>query len=170
MRNRIIYGIIKTYKGIFSKTHVGNVQIIIIEMEKRFWILNVLGQMEDGKHASQLVLAAPSEYIHVFMDDFEESQNFIQIEEIFCDIPKESEDEFKILLKKKGNYLSGNYTVSFSREYSEGNVRIYTIDGTFNPIMPDRFKNKAQLKMKALKKQAISAPLMKRFSDSIRNK
>lgn len=168
MRNRLIYGIIKIYKGIFSKTHVGNVQILIIEMEKKFWVLNVLGQMEDGNHAAQLILNAPSQYIHAFIDDFEESQNFMPIEELFCEIPKESEDSFKILLKKKGSYLLSNYMVSFSPEYSDGSVRIYMISGTFNPIMEDNFKNKAQLKMAALKKQAIASPLMDKFIASIK--
>lgn len=168
MRNRLIYGIVKTYKGIFSKTHVGNVQILVIEMEKKFWILNVLGQMEDGKHAAQLLLSAPSQYIHIFLDDFEESENFIPVEEIFCDIPKESEDSFKVLLKKKGSHLLSNYTISFASEYSEGSIRVYMIDGTFKPLMPDNFKNKTELKMKALKKQSIALPLMNKFMASIK--
>lgn len=170
MRNRIIYGIIKTYKGIFSKTHIGNVQIIIIEMNKKFWILNMIGQMENGNHVGQMLLSAPSQYIHVFLDDFEESENFIQMEELFCKIPKESEDSFNILLEKKGRYLSSNYTVSFSSEYSQGNIRIYEINGRFHPLMPDELKNKTQMKMKALKKQSIVTPLLNKFMSSIKGK
>ena len=167
MRNRIIYGIIKTYKGIFIKTHVGNVQIFIIEMEKKFWVLNVLGEMETGIYVAQQLLSAPSEYIHSFIDGLEEDENYVQIEEIFCDIPKESEDEFVIMLKKKGTYLLSNYTVSFSNDYSQGNIRIYLIKGNFNPLMPDKFQNKIELKMSALKQRSIANPLISKFVDSI---
>jgi len=168
MRNRIIYGIIKTYKGIFSKTHIGNIQIFIIEMNSKFWILNVLGQMDDETHASQLILSAPSQYINAYLQNLEEEQDFIPLEEIFCTIPKESEDEFKVLIKKKGKYLSSNYTISFSTEYSDGNIRIYIIDGVFNPLIPDNFKNKAQLKMSALKQQALARPIINKFTDSLK--
>jgi len=170
MRKRIIYGIIKTYKGIFVKKHVGNVQIFIIEMGKTFWVLNILGEMEDGRYVSQMLLRAPSEYIDVFIDDFEESENFVQLEEIFCDIPKESEDKFKIILKKKGRYLNSHYIISFSNEYSEGDIRIYFIEGKFKAIQPDNIKNKIQMKMKALKKKTIAKPLMSKFMASIKKR
>lgn len=168
MRNRIIYGIIKTYKGIFIKTHVGNVQIFIIEMEKKFWVLNVLGEMETGIYVAQQLLSAPSEYIHSFIDGLEEDENYVQIEEIFCDIPKESEDEFIIMLKKKGTHLLSNYTVSFSNDYSHGNIRIYLIKGTFNPLIPDKFQNRIELKMSALKQRSIANPLISKFINSIK--
>jgi len=166
MRNRIIYGILKTYKGIFVKKHIGNVQIFIIEMDKIFFVFNVLGLMENGLIASQMLLKSPSEYVNIFIDDFEESENFIQLEEIYCDIPNENEEEFSIILKKKGKYLNSNYKVSYSNEYSSGNIKVYLFDGKFSPLTLKPINN-IQLRMKSMKKQAVVKPLLSKFISSI---
>ena len=98
MRKRIIYGILKTYKGIFTKKHIGNVHILIIEMEKSFWVLNLIGQLKNGNQIAQLLLRAPSQYVTEFIDGYEKTENFIMIEEIFCNISNESDKHLKILL------------------------------------------------------------------------
>jgi hypothetical protein len=94
MKHRIIFGIIKTYKGIFSKRHIGNVQVIIIEMSKSFLMLNVIGQSKDdsNKHIAQMLLKGPSKFSNDFIDAFEEEGKFIQLEETLCDIPYENTD------------------------------------------------------------------------------
>jgi hypothetical protein len=164
MRKRIIYGILKTYKGIFTKKHIGNVQILIIEMEKSFWVLNLLGQMEDGKQVAQLLLRAPSEYVEEFIDTYEKSENFMFIEELFCDISNENISKLKILLKKKGKHINTHLNINHSIEYSKGNVNIYIIDGKFNLIMDDiKLDSPIKSRMSALKNQSIINPLLSKF-------
>jgi len=168
MRKRIIYGILKTYKGIFIKKHIGNVQLLIIEMEKSFWILNIIGELKNGNYISQLLLRTKPQYINEFLDDFESNENFIQIEEIFCEIPKENENHYKLLLKKKGKYINSNLDIKFSTEFSQGNIKMYEIDGKFKLTENDFINNKSQIKMKALKKKVIAQPLMTRFMASLK--
>ena len=168
MHNRIIYGIIKTYQGVFVKKHIGNVQIFIIELNDTFMILNILGIMEDDKLCAQMLLKAPIKYIDSFINQFEEGDNFIQLEELFCTVPKENNEEFKVILKKKGKYLHSNYTFNFSNEYSQGNIKIYLIEGKFTPLTIDSVSNNTQMKMKALKSQAIAKPLLTKFIASLK--
>ena len=168
MRNRIIYGIIKTYKGIFIKNHIGNIHIIIIEMRDSFIVLNLLGEMEDETIAAQMILRASSEYINIFIDQFEESENFIQLEEIICDIPIQNHIIFKVILKKKGKYLNSNYTIKLSDEYSEGSIRIYIIEGKITVKELNDIDNDVHLRMKAMKEKSIVKPLLNKFKASIK--
>ncbi|RLA75866.1 MAG: hypothetical protein DRG78_20125 [Epsilonproteobacteria bacterium] len=167
MRNRIIYGIIKTYKGIFKKKHIGNVQILIIEKNESFSVYNVVGEMKDNEIVSQLVLKAPSEYTNIFIDEFEENQHFIQMEELYCSVTKEK-DKFKVILKKKGKYINSNLIFSFSKEYSEGNMKVYLIEGKMTPLIKEQISNRVQLKMSAIKKKAMSRPIISKFISSIK--
>jgi len=164
MRKRIIYGILKTYKGIFTKKHIGNVHILIIEMEKSFWVLNLIGQLKNGNQIAQLLLRAPSQYVSEFIDGYEKTENFMLIEEIFCNISNESISKLKILLKKKGKHINSHLTVSHSLEYSKGNINMYEITGKFKLVMDDRIvDNPVQSRMMALKKQTIVKPLLSKF-------
>ena len=163
MRKRIIYGILKTYKGIFTKKHIGNVHILIIEMEKSFWVLNLIGQLKNGNNISQLLLKAQSQYITEFIDGYEKTENFIMLEEIFCSISNESDDQIKILLKKKGKHINSHLTIKFSKEYSKGNINMYEIIGKFNLVMDEQIGTPIQSRMLALKKQVIVKPLLSKF-------
>ncbi len=164
MRKRIIYGILKTYKGIFTKKHIGNVHILIIEMEKSFWVLNLIGQLKNGNQIAQLLLRAPSEYISEFIDGYEKTENFMLIEEIFCNISNESISQLKILLKKKGKHINSHLTIFHSLEYSKGNINMYEITGKFKLVIDDKLvDNPVQLRMIALKKQTIIKPLLSKF-------
>jgi len=163
MRKRIIYGILKTYKGIFTKKHIGNVHILIIEMEKSFWVLNLIGQLKNGNNISQLLLKAKSQYVTEFIDGYEKTENFMMLEEIFCDISNESNDQLKILLKKKGKHINSHLTISLSKEYSQGNIKMYEIIGKFNLVIDEQVDTPVQSRMMALKKQAIVRPLLSRF-------
>ena len=168
MKKRIIYGILKTYKGIFIKKHIGNVHILIIEMGKTFWVLNIIGKLKNGNIISQLLLRSKPQYINEFIDSFEKSENFIQMEEIFCEIPKESEDTFKVLLKKKGKHINTHLTIKFSNEYSQGNIKMYELKGKFNLVIDNYIDSQPQARMMSLKKQTIAKPLLSRFLSIIK--
>jgi hypothetical protein len=169
MKHRIIFGIIKTYKGIFSKRHIGNVQVIIIEMSKSFLMLNVIGQSKDdsNKHIAQMLLKGPSKFSNDFIDAFEEEGKFIQLEETLCDIPYENTDNFKVILKKKGKHLNSHYDIIKSSEYSVGDIVIYIMNGKFTPLLVEEMNNKTDIKMRALRKKAIVNPLLNKFKASL---
>jgi len=170
MKHRIIFGILKTYSGFLSKRHIGNVQIIIIEMSKKFLMLNVIGQHKDNfnMHIAQMLLKGPSEFANKFIDKFEDEGKFIQLEERLCDIPIENDDNFKVILKKKGKYLNSNYNFSKSTEFSQGDVIIYNMYGKFTPLSVDKINDKSSIKMSAIKKKAVINPLLNQFKASLK--
>ena len=163
MKHKITFGILKTYSGILTKRHIGNVQLVIIEMSKKFIMLNIIGQNLNNQHVAQLLLRGPTEQANMFIDKFEDEGQFIPMEEILCDVPNENDEQFKVILKKKGKYLNSHYTFTLSKESSVGDIKIYNIDGKFTPLLVEKLENKSQIKMKALKKQAISRPLLSQF-------
>lgn len=168
MKKRIIYGILKTYKGIFTKKHIGNVHLLIIEMDKEFFLLNLVGQLSNGNEICQLLLRANLDYAEEFIDVFEKNEHFIQLEEIFCEIPNQHLNNFKVLLKKKGKYINSHLEVKFSEEYSTGNIKMYEIKGKFNLVFDDYINNSIQANIMALKKQTISKPLLSNFLSMIK--
>lgn len=170
MKHRIIFGIIKTYKGIFSKRHIGNVQVIIIEMSKSFLMLNIIGQSAEdpNKHIAQMLLKGQSTYANNFIDSFEEEGKFIQLEEMLCDIPYENTDNFKVILKKKGKYLNSHYNIIKSSEYSDGDIVIYIMDGKFTPLLVEEMNTKTDIKMRALRKKSIVSSLLNKFKASLK--
>lgn len=164
MRQRVIYGILKTYKGIFVKKHIGNVQILIVEMEDDFIVLNLLGKMKDGNHVGQMLLRAPSAYINIFLDDFQKTENFIKLEEILSDVPIEDINNFKVIVKKKGKHILSHLNISLSKEHSTGHIHIYFVKGNLNLVMDDVLNNKADIKISANKYSALSNKLLARFN------
>ncbi len=170
MKHRIIFGILKTYSGFLSKRHIGNVQIIIIEMTKSFLMLNVIGRYKEdpNSHVAQMLLRGPSDYANHFVDMFEEEGKFIQLEEILCDIPNENKNNFKVILKKKGKYLNSHYNFSLAPEFSQGSILIYNMDGKFTPLTVDEMSDKSSIKMKALKKKVIVKPILNKFMASLK--
>jgi hypothetical protein len=168
MKHRIIFGILKTYSGILTKRHIGNVQLIIIEMSKEFLMFNVIGQDVNNQYIAQQLVKGPSEHVNEFIDKYEEDGKFIQIEEILCDIPIEDDNKFKVILKKKGKHLNSHYTFTLAKELSSGWVKVYTIDGKFTPLVVEKTINNSEIKMKILKKQAIVKPILNQFIASIK--
>jgi len=168
MKHRITFGILKTYSGLLTKRHIGNVQLIIIEMSKEFLMLNVIGKNLNDQHVAQVLLRGPAEFANKFIDQFEEDGKYIPIEEILCDVPNENQDKFKVILKKKGKYLNSHYTFTLDKDSSVGKIKIYTMEGKFTPLLVEKIENKSQIKMKALKKQAIAKPILNQFMASMK--
>lgn len=168
MKHRIIFGILKTYSGVLTKRHIGNVQLIIIEMSKEFLMFNVIGINIDNQYVAQLLVKGPSEFADTFIDKYEEEGKFIQVEELLCDIPKEDDNKFKVILKKKGKHLNSHYTFTLAKDLSSGWVKIYTIDGKFTPLVVEKTINNSEIKMKILKKQAIVKPMLNQFIASMK--
>jgi len=168
MKHRITFGVLKTYSGILTKHHIGNVQLIIIEMSKKFLMLNVIGQNFNDQHVCQVLLKGPAEHANKFIDKFEEDGSYIPMEEIICNIPNENDDHFKVILKKKGKYLNSHYTFTLSKEASIGSIKIYNMDGKFTPLLVEKIDKKSQIRIKALKKQTLSKPLLTKFMASIK--
>jgi len=168
MKHRITFGILKTYSGILTKRHIGNVQLIIIEMSKEFAMLNVIGKNLNDQYVTQLLLRGPADFSDKFINKFEEDNKFIPIEEMLCDIPNETHDKFKVILKKKGKYLNSHYTFILDKEASVGKIKIYNMEGKFTPLLVEKIENKSQIKMRALKKQAIAKPILNQFMASMK--
>lgn len=162
MRQRLIYGILKVYKGIFTKKHIGNVQILIVEMNKTFWGLHVLGKLKD-EHICQMITSGPVQYISEFINYWEENENWVQLEELFVIIPKENQEKLKVMLKKKGKYIKSNLQINFNNEHSNGRVRIYNIKGDLKLAETDTIQNGVEAKMIAMKKQSIIKPFFKKM-------
>lgn len=143
----ITYGIIKTYKGLFTKKHIGNTQILVIPGDRTFTVLNLVGRMESGKEASQLILRTGLEHLEKFLDFYKRDENFITIEELPCKVKEKGGNNYTVIIPKKGKYIKSNLDITFEPEYSSGSIQIYFIDGKFTLVKEERLSGTMDLKM-----------------------
>ena len=163
MKQFMTYGIIKTYKGFFTKTHIGNGQFLVIPCSSTFMVLNLLGRMEDGKYASQMLLRTGVEYLQPFINHFKEEENFIPVEEVGCVVKEKGGGNYLVTIPKKGKHFKSNLDIIFEPEYSSGNIQIYMIDGKIELIMDTDINGSTQLKMLAASQRAKSIDILQRI-------
>lgn len=145
MTKNIVYAIIKTYKGIFKKKHIGNTQLLFIPINNKFILVELLGEHMDHDNVFWSVkrLEGPVDYMYSSIMELKEtmtsgsSSEFIILDELECSTKEVNQNEFKITLKSIGNYLkSKTYTLAFNRQHSKS-TPLYLLDGKINVEFTD---------------------------------
>ncbi len=164
MRQYLTYGVIKSYKGIFTKRHTGNTQILIIPSSSTFMVLNLLGKIEDGRVASQMLLRTGLEHRDTFIRFYEKEEQFVSIEELLCRVSEKAGGNYSVALPKKGKFIRSNLYITFEPEYSSGNIQIYLIDGKISLALDEDLNNKTELKMAAHAQRAKALGILDKFA------
>jgi len=159
----LTYGVLKTYKGLLKKTHIGNEQILVVPLSKTFMVLNLIGSMKDGRSASQLILRMGIEMLPSFLQHYSKVEKFIPVETLPCVARQTSINDYKVELKKPGRHIKSNLDISFDPNYSTGNVKIYMIDGKFDFNQDEYLDNPTHLKMSAQRHKAYTDGILSKF-------
>lgn len=135
--------ILKSYKGIFKKRHVGNSNILITPISKNETIgFVILGHFEDMENdlAMKSILRAPILMTEAIVNDLSKQykEDFIIVEKIKV-VPKEkSKGNYFLKMQKKGKYLKSNYEITFEPEYSSNNQLIYRLNGNLELVTEEK--------------------------------
>ena len=155
----LYYCVLKNYKGLFKKKHIGNTHLFLIPIsEDTYLYLGMIGELEDdpGNYATQLIVKLPTEIVNEVIDEeikyFED--RFVVIEELKCSPRKIAAGEYDIKIPQKGNMILSNLHVEFNVDVSTNSKRIYTLTGEFNFESED-VKSSSEIKMVAAKKLAL---------------
>ena len=156
------YCILKTYKGIFRKKHAGNIQLFITNTGSTFIGIALLGLMEEGVNAGQMIVRGPSQHMDMFINDMEQDENFMILDTLKVNVKETSKGTYNLSYPKKGKYIKSNLKFEFESEHSDKNTIIYSLHGKINLVFDETIGEK-QLKMKALKAHSM-------FKSALRNK
>lgn len=154
----LYYCVLKNYKGIFKKKHVGNTHLFLIPIsDDAYLYLGMIGELIDneGTYATQLIIRLPSEIVEQVIEEekihFED--RFIVLEKLPCKTKKISPGEYDVKLNKKGKMILSDLHIDFEADYSTDRRRIYLMTGEFNFESSD-IKSTTDMKMVADKKMA----------------
>lgn len=153
--NKLVYSILKSYKGIFRKTHAGNTQMIFVPLEDRFIGLIILGEIEgrDNVWAAHQFLSAGLEWMNPVLVELNEDENFEIIETVPIKLKAINKGwEYKITIPKKEKWMA-DFKLSFAPEYSQGDTVIFLLDGKLTFVFTDDVKPDV-LKMSSLKQMS----------------
>jgi len=154
----INYCILKNYKGLFKKKHVGNTHLLFIPVSKNVsCYVVILGKFktEDNMYATQLITKTPNVLVQKIIDGELEyfKDRFELIEKIKC-IPEKIEDgNYKISLNKKGKYILSDLEFKFSDNYSSNKQRIFLLSGNLN--LGVEGVNDVSMKVSGIKKMSF---------------
>lgn len=134
--SKLYYCIFKLKKGIFKKSHKGNVHIFVSPApNSQVFVYVLLGYAEavsewvvslQWKHNIKLMDYVISALKENYGDDFE------VVEELESTVKGHSTLEFEVSPKDKGKYIKGPIQFELLTQYSDKNTLIYSIDGDFN--------------------------------------
>ena len=153
MSDIIRYCVFKTYKGLFIKKHAGNSHMIMFSSPTSTILLNILGKIDDGNMAAQLVYRADSMEETNILNALKSDKNFVVVEELSCKTIEKQKTDLVITIPKKGSFILSNLSITFEPEHSSGNTQIYFIKGKF-ALAFDENLTPTQFKMKAIKQKA----------------
>jgi len=152
------YCVLKNYKGVFKKKHIGNTHLFFIPIpEDSYLYLGMIGELLDneGTYATQLIVRLPSEIIDQVVEEeikhFED--RYVVLETLDCKTTKIASGEYHIKLNQKGNMILSDLHIDFDADYSTNKRRIYLMNGDFNFESTD-IKSTTDMKMVADKNMA----------------
>lgn len=137
MSNLTYYCVLKNYKGLFRKKHLGNTHLFLLPIDSENYLyLGLIGELENepGIYATQLIVKLPSEIIE---DVITEEINYFKdrylvIEELNSSPKKIESGHYDIKIIKPGKFIkSKNLDIEFSVDYSTNARRIYLMKGEF---------------------------------------
>jgi hypothetical protein len=154
----LYYCVLKNYKGIFKKKHVGNTHLFLVPIsEEAYLYLGMIGELIDNKgvYATQLIIRLSSEIVEDIIEKEKEyfKDRFIVLEEITCTPTKITSGEYDIKLDEKGKMILSDLHIDFEADYSTDKRRIYLMTGEFDFESSD-IKSTTDMKMSADKKMA----------------
>jgi hypothetical protein len=154
----LYYCVLKNYKGLFKKKHIGNTHLFLIPIsDKEYLYLGMIGEIEDekGNYLTQLIVKLPEEIVDQVIDEeinyFKD--RFVVVEELRCSPSKLGAGEYNIKIPNKGDMILSDIHVEFNVDVSTNARRIYTITGDFDFESED-IKSTSDMKMIAAKKLA----------------
>ena len=154
MQLMLHYYVLKTYKGLFKKRHVGNTHILYLPISTReFLTLIILGAKDETTWIGAQVARAPLEYLLPMIDEMKRDLGedaYVNIETLSIKPKEARKGSYKITLAQKGVYIKSNFTVDFEPEFSAGGRNLYSLQGNLDFYT-------SELNMKAAKMQAAKA-------------
>ena len=134
--NKFYYCIFKLKKGIFKKSHRGNVHIFVTPApNNQIFVLVLLGYAEaidewvvslQWKHNIKLIDMVVNTLRENYGDDFE------VVEELDVNVKGTNTLEFEIDPSSRGKYIKGPIQFELLTKFSDKKTLIYSIDGDFN--------------------------------------
>lgn len=134
--SRLYYCIFKIKKGIFKKTHRGNVHIFVTPApNNQVFVFVLLGYAEEidewvvslqWRHNIKLIDTVINKLKENYGDDFS------VVEELDVNVKGTSTLEFEISPNGKAKYIKGPIQFDILTKFSDKNTLLYSIDGDFN--------------------------------------
>ena len=154
----LYYCVLKNYKGLFKKKHIGNTHLFLVPIsDNKYLYLGVIGELEDepGNYATQLIVKLPSDIVDQVIDEEINyfGDRFLVVEELKCTPAITSAGVYDIKIPQKGDMILSNLHIEFNVDISTNSRRIYTVTGDFNFESED-IKSTSDLKMVAAKQMA----------------
>jgi len=162
MKPMIYYGILKSYKGVFKKKHVGNTHQFFVPInQSEVAALVIIGKITTEKvYVAALLDYVKIENVQAVLDTYEkEGKNWITLESLPCKVKSSADNIYHISLLKKGNYIKSDFIIEFKPEFSTDNRVLFTLKGNFDFEVGDisnqtvgMTSNKMMAKLGAMKK------------------
>ena len=170
----IYYCVLKKYKGLFKKKHVGNTHLFFIPISDKVYLyLGMIGELteDEGTYATQLITRLDSEMIDQIINEEEIyfKDRYIVLEKIKCKVVKISPGEYKIKILNKGKNVLSDIHLEFEPDNSTNKRRIYLMSGRLN-LNSEDILSTTDLKMVATKQMAFMGDKTRFESFQIKNK
>lgn len=153
------YCVLKNYKGLFKKKHVGNTHLFLVPIsDETYLYLGMVGELIDnpGTFVTQLIVRLDAESIDEVIEQEEQyfKDRYVVLETLNCKPLKITSGDYDIKLPKKGKMILSDLHIEFDADYSTNSRRIYLMTGEFNLESAD-INSTVDMKMKATKQMAF---------------
>lgn len=137
MKNYIYYIILKSYKGLLRKKHVGNTQLFFIPINNEETLyLAIIGKLTntDDVYLCQLINRIPHNLRYKIVEEQknEFKDRYVVLETVPCSSEENGIEQFSINVPKTGKYILSDLKLSFDSGYSTDRQRIYRLEGKIN--------------------------------------
>ncbi len=171
---QIYYCVLKNYKGLFKKKHIGNTYILIVPLPTSdYLILGIVGELnQENTYSSVLVYKVPDDVVEdlVMLQTEDFKWRFEVIEKLECLSRRLSTTEYFIDIKNRGHFIKSDIRINYDMENSSDPVRIYIIEGQLD--FPESYiiTPETDMRMIAIKKKAISRVTLQNLANFVRGK
>lgn len=153
----LYYCVLKNYKGLFKKKHVGNTHLLFLPVtEKVSCFVAIIGKLknEENTYITQLITKLPNVLVQKVIDGEIEyfKDRYIILEKIKCSQEKIEDGNYKIKPSKKGKYILSDLEFRFSPEYGSEKQKIFILKGNLN--IEEEDVNNVSAKISGIKKMS----------------
>lgn len=156
---QVYYCVLKNYKGLFKKKHIGNTYILIVPLPTSdYLILGLVGELnQEDTYSSVLVYKVPDDTIEdlIMLQTEDFKWRFEVIEKIECLSRRVSDTSYFIDIKEKGSFIKSDINLSYDSENSSDPLRIYIVQGKL--VFPSSYiiTPETDMRMIAIKKKTV---------------